>query len=185
MNMSRFFSGFVLATALVTSGNLVQAQSLRPSGVASLGEMGCLAINANRGSGKYNVINDDFSVSLQVLRAVAYLGGGSHRHRPPAAIGTKYSTQVACRLAAPGEEPKLKTLSLTLGIPDSSYLEGYPRLSVYKDGNFTGYKDVRKGELTSWIIDVKNTRSIALEGECVRSNHNECPAIFFFEDILE
>ena len=183
MKISRFFSGFILATALVTSGNLVKAQSRRPPGVASLGEMGCLAINM--GSGKYNVINDDFSVGLQVLRAVAYLGGGSHRHSPPASIGTKRTTQVACRLAAPGEEPRFKTLSLTLGIPDSSYLDGYPRLSVYKDGNFTGYKDVRKGELTSWIIDMKNTRSIALEGECVRSNRNKCPAIFFFEDILE
>lgn len=163
---------------LVVATDLVQAQRRRPPGTASLGEMNCQTIKG----GRYELINQDLSIGLEVFKAVAYLGSWNGN-----VIHANNSTQVACRLAAPGEKPKFKTLTLAFGLPDnrSDYRGSLIRLSIYKDGNFFEYRDVTFGQKMVWPINVTNVRSIALEGECKRSSGGKCPAIYFYQDILE
>ncbi|OCQ91668.1 hypothetical protein BCD67_09170 [Oscillatoriales cyanobacterium USR001] len=166
----------VLTVAVLTlATDLVQAQRRRP-GTASLGEMNCQQIKG----GVYDVINEDIPIGLEIYRAVAYLGNARwmYESRP---------VQVACRLAEPGQKPKFKTLTLAFGLPDSLSKGALVRLSIYKDGNFAGYKDVTAGEKLLWPINVTNVRSIALEGECKRPSErsSECPALYFYQDILE
>lgn len=167
----------VLAVAVLTlATDLVQAQRQRPRGAGSLGEMKCQQIK----EGSYIAINEDIPIGLEIYRAVAYLGNGIF-------IYEKRPAQVACRLATSGEKPRFKTLTLGFGLPDNHpYSKGaLVRLSLYKDGNFFDYKDVTMGEQFIWPINVTNVRSIALESDCRRAQSGTCPALYFFQDILE
>jgi hypothetical protein len=172
----------VLAVVVLTlATDLVQAQRRRPPGTASLGEMNCQGING----GRYEVINEDIPIGLEIFRAVAYLqGSGSY------SIGSQgQSVQVACRLAASGEKPKFRTLNFAFGFSDKHKEDTYRkgslvRLSIYKDGNFAEYRDVTFGQKLVWPINVANVRSIALEAECKRTSQY-CPPLYFYQDILE
>ncbi|MEG4984653.1 hypothetical protein QUB08_02550 [Microcoleus sp. BR0-C5] len=173
--MQRLISGFLTVAVLALATDLVQAQRQRPRGAGSLGEMKCQQIKG----GVYDAINEDIPIGLEIYRAVAYLGNARWIYDRP--------VQVACRLAAPGEKPRFKTLTLAFGLPDNVSKGALVRLSIYKDGNFAGYKDVTFGEKLLWPINVTNVRSIALEGECKRPSErsSSCPAIYFYQDILE
>lgn len=179
--MQRLISGFLTVAVLTLATDLVQAQRRRPPGTASLGEMNCKGINAST----YKVINEDIPIGLEIFRAVAFVG-----NEPNFSIGLQgQSVQVACRLAAPGEKPKFKTLTLGFGFSDNhkddTYRKGaLVRLSIYKDGNFAEYRDVTFGQKLVWPINVTNVRSIALEAECKRTSQN-CPVLYIYQDILE
>jgi hypothetical protein len=179
MNLRRIISSLVVGAVLISTASDVQAQSRRPSGVASLGEMGCQTVASDGG---YNNVNEDIPIGREIFRSVAYMGSswGIDRDNP---------TKVACRLAAVNAAPQFKTLTLSFGLSQNSrYIDGsvIVRLSVYKDGNFYGDQTISKGDKIRWPIDVTNTRSLALETECVRlkQNSTSCPVIWFVEDIL-
>ncbi len=181
-----WLSSLILATLFLDTGNLVYAQARR-SGVSSLGELECQQIT---NGATYKAINRDFSLGFEVFRAVAYLAGNSRFDGVDGVkIEREVGTKVACRLAAPGENPKFKTLTLSIGIPDNNFNANgtVTRLLIYKDGQFYEYKDLTVGQKILWVIDVTNTRSIGLEGQCIRAHKNTgvCPAIYFFEDLLE
>lgn len=182
-----WLSSLILATLFLDTGNLVYAQARRP-GVTSLAELECQQITHRA---TFQAINEDFSIGFEVFRAVAFLAGNSRFQSDKAVnIDREVGTRVACRLAAPGENPRFKTLTLSIGIPDNHYHGdgAVTRLSIYKDGQFYEYKDLTAGQKLLWVIDVTNTRSIGLEGQCIRTSKNtgkSCAAIYFFEDLLE
>jgi hypothetical protein len=182
MKISKVIFGLI-AFAVTFSGNqLVEAQS-RPPGVFSLGEMGCRKIEGRQ----YSSINKDIPIGFEIYRAVGVFGHDSsdsfRRDRP--------TRKTACRLASNGEKPKFKTLTLAVGFDDSNSLSkgSLVRLSIYKDGKPERYIDISKGKKSLVTIDVQNTRSIGLELKCLRkstvSPFDLCPAVYFFEDILE
>ncbi|MDB9476524.1 hypothetical protein [Dolichospermum circinale] len=180
VKLRQLIAGLMTATVLVSSTTPVDAQK-RPVGVGSLGEMSCQGIEY----GRYKATNKDFPIGLQIFRGIAIF---STNHRDW--IGKQETNQVACRLTEAGQKAKYKTLNLAFGIADNNrHAQGsLVRLSIYRDGNFYQYKDVTKGQLLSWPIDVRNVRSIALEAECLRGstiNNNTCPPIIFFEDTLQ
>lgn len=181
-----WLSSLILATLFLDTGNLVYAQARRP-GTTSLAELGCQGSD----NSNYTAANRDFTVGFEVFRAVGYLRvSGFTPDGKSYELGYNGS-RAACRLAAPGETPRFRTLSLAIGIPDDhAYGKGsVSRLSIYKDGQFYEYKDLTAGQKVLWIIDVTNTRSIGLAGECIRPGSawstQGCPAIYFFEDLLE
>ncbi|MEO1374674.1 MAG: hypothetical protein AAFW70_10210 [Cyanobacteria bacterium J06635_10] len=181
MKISQVIFGLI-AFAVTLSGNqLVEAQS-RPPGVFSLGEMGCREIEGNR----YSSINKDIPIGFEIYRAVGVFGHdiGSYFRKDTS------TRKTACRLASNGEKPKFKTLTLAVGFDDSNRFSkgSLARLSIYKDGKPKGYIDISKGKKSLVTIDVQNTRSIGLELKCLRGSSNRnyvCPAVYFFEDILE
>ncbi|MBD2484662.1 hypothetical protein [Planktothrix sp. FACHB-1365] len=183
-----WLSSLILATLFLDTGNLVYAQARRP-GTTSLGELGCQLSNDSN----YFAQNRDLIVGFEVFRAVGYFGESStYSHDGKSYTLDKNGSRAACRLAAPGETPRFKTLSLAIGIPDDhTYRKGsVSRLSIYKDGQFYEYRDLTAGQKVLWIIDVTNTRSIGLEGQCIKIGSTSwgnpgCPAIYFFEDLLE
>jgi hypothetical protein len=182
-----WLSSLILATLFLDTGNLVYAQA-RSSGVSSLAELGCQGSNRSN----YFAANKDFIVGFEVFRAVGYLKTSQGLTPDGKSYTLGYNgSRTACRLASPGETPRFRTLSLAIGIPDDhAYGKGsVSRLSIYKDGQFYEYKDLTAGQKVLWIIDVTNTRSIGLAGECIRPgsawNTQGCPAIYFFEDLLE
>ncbi|WRH65822.1 MAG: hypothetical protein RSE13_18945 [Planktothrix sp. GU0601_MAG3] len=181
-----WLSSLILATLFLDTGNLVYAQARR-SGVTSLAELGCQGSDYSN----YTAANRDFIVGFEVFRSVGYLrrSGGAPDNKSYTLDNN--GSRAACRLAAPGETPRFRTLSLAIGIPDDhAYGKGsVSRLSIYKDGQFYEYKDLTAGQKVLWIIDVTNTRSIGLEGQCIKTGSSwgtqNCPAIYFFEDLLE
>ncbi|GDZ92426.1 hypothetical protein PA905_01210 [Planktothrix agardhii CCAP 1459/11A] len=182
-----WLSSLILATLFLDTGNLVYAQA-RSSGVSSLAELGCQGSNRSN----YFAANKDFIVGFEVFRAVGYLKTSQGLTPDGKSYTLGYNgSRTACRLASPGETPRFRTLSLAIGIPDDhAYGKGsVSRLSIYKDGQFYEYKDLTAGQKVLWIIDVTNTRSIGLAGECIKAgsawNTQGCPAIYFFEDLLE
>lgn len=183
INLRRVICGVVAATLLVSTVADVQAQNRRPAQprIGSLAEMGCRKV---QGNGSYQATNRDVVIGLQIFRAIATMGDGHtwlHKERP---------LQVVCRLAAPNQAPRFRTLSLAFGFSDESSLANgaVARLSIYKDGNFYESQTVAHGDKLRWPnIDIRNTRTLALEAECIgtRNSSVTCPNLYFFEDILE
>ena len=150
----------------------------------SLGQMPCQEV----GKADYDTVNEDVPVGYEIFRAVANLNVAySSDHT----IDTSYSGAIVCRLAGAGERPTFRSLNLAFGISDDNrYAEqSVVRLSIYLDGDFYQYQNVRRGQKYIWPIDVSNARSVALEAECIRGYERRsdtlCSNLFFFEDSLE
>jgi len=173
---------------IATTASAVQAQSRRPPGTASLAEMGCIKTSGARG---YDPIDRDITVGREIFRAVASMGGTNGLFDSYSGIAPREATTSTCRLAEPREIPRFRTLTLSFGLPDNFTINAdgatNVRLSIYLDGEFYDSQDVTQGRQLRWPIDVTGVRSIALEAECIRSASDEryCPALTFFEDILE
>jgi hypothetical protein len=182
---------FVPKTALSQNNN---------NRAVSLAQMECSSLGD---AGRYVPVNMNVTIGRQVFRSVAYLNG----QRPGFMTGrtgvlTGEPAGIACSLASPTERPRFRTLTLAFGFADNGYELDYVgalpntalRLSIYKNGNFYGSQTIRGGDAIRLPIDVANTRSIALEAECLRGGRSftlygngseECPVLYFFEDILE
>jgi hypothetical protein len=184
VKLRQLIAGLMTATVLVSSTTPVDAKK-KTQGVGSLGEMSCQRIE----NGRYEAINEDFPVGLQIFRGVGNF------HSRGDARGFRYinkndTTQVACRITEAGQRSKYKTLTLAFAIADNhKYANGtIVRLSIYRDGNFYKYEDITKGQQFHIPIDVTKIRSIALEAECLRGTSYDkkyCPPIIFFEDSLQ
>ena len=187
INKTRFIHFFLATALLISTASDAQAQNRKKSGVASLGEMGCITV---QGVGGYSSINQDVPVGLEIFRAFAVLGKATSALLDPVVgIPSDKPLQVSCRLAAVNAAPQFKTLNLSFGFSQKSdLLDGsvIVRLAIYKDGNFYGEQTITSGDKLTWPIDIKNTRSLALEAQCVRRKQNadSCPNIWFFEDTL-
>ncbi|MFB8791525.1 MAG: hypothetical protein U7123_22465 [Potamolinea sp.] len=199
MNLGRIISGLVVGAALISTASDVQAQNRRPSRVASLGEMGCQSLSNIVG---YKPVNGDVTIGRQIFRAVAYLDGQAWGFLSGrGGISPDHTAGVACRLSAPNQTPRFRTLTLAFGFADNSEKIDYIRpnastelrLSVYKDGNLYGSQSIRPGDMLRWPIDVRNARSISLEANCIKGgnstsyagNPEVCPVLYFFQDTLQ
>lgn len=179
MKLIKIIAGIVLTSMMLSTNSSPKAQ--RPtSQTASLAQMSCQGINRND---NYSAKNQDVPVGLEMFRAVASLNA----YRYGDWITKEEPVKVVCRLAAAGQSPKYRTLTLAFGLSDKArYLSGSTvRLAIYKDGNLFEYKDITAGEKLLWNIDVSGTRSLAMKATCLRSRNGYCPEIYFFEDILE
>ncbi|MGL4503958.1 MAG: hypothetical protein ACRCU2_33155 [Planktothrix sp.] len=163
-----------LALSLGPSDGLAQVQ--RPTRTSSLGELGCVP---TLGSARYSAINRDVPVGRQMFTAIGILQRNSDLN----------SVDLVCRLAAPNQPSRFKTLTLDFGFSDrsrsSSGSNPSVTLSMYTDGNLYGSQTVTFGDRILWPIDVTNVQSIAIEARCVNSRGGYCPPVFFFEDTLE
>jgi hypothetical protein len=178
MKLRKIIAGIVLTSMMLSTSSSAQAQR-RTSRSSSLAQMSCQGINQ---FDRYSAKNQDIPIGFEMFRAVASLSSGFGN-----LIYKETPVTVVCRLAAAGQSPKYRTLTLAFGLSDKSYYSSGStvRLAIYKDGNLFEYKDITAGEKLLWNIDVSGTRSLAMKAGCLRSPHNNCPEIYFFEDILE
>jgi len=177
MNVRQIVAGIALA-AMVNAADTAQAQN-PVSGTASLTKMPCQNVQ-----GQYSAMNQDISVGLEIVRAVAVLDhavGAIYKNRTPA--------RVVCRLAPADQSPRFRTLRLAFGFRDNDNMASSStiRLTIYKDGNLFEYRDITGGNKLLWNVDVSGTRSLALQASCLRNNSYwpGCPAIYFSEETLE
>lgn len=176
MKLRKIIAGIVLTSMMLSTSSSAQAQ--RRTRTASLGQMSCQGINQRD---NYSANNYDIPIGLEIFRAVGSLSSDWD------AIDKQKPVTVVCRLAAAGQSPRYRTLTLAFGLSDKNNLSSSStvRLEIYKDGNLFEYKDITGGEKLLWNVDVSGTRSLAMKATCLRSRNGFCPSIYFFEDILE
>lgn len=195
MNSRWITSGIVATTFLIYTASDLQAQSRRPAGISSLGEMKCENIDEpglDPGNFKvrYIPMNKDILFGNTVVRAIAYFGkqswlagrGGFGRDKP---------ITLVCQLAQSNQTPKYRNLKLYFGFNalddrEPKYREAVLKFSIYKDGEDypIKYDFLRMGDRLQWDINVTGARYIKLEGECLGYS-NGCTGLYFFQDILE
>jgi hypothetical protein len=180
MALRRRVSGLLAATLLIYTTSDVHAQSRRPPKISSLGEIKCRGV---QDSGFYRAINEEIPIRREIFRAIGIIATYAKWIRKNEPV------ELICQIAALNQTPRFKTLTLSFGFSDdhNNANGATVRLSIYKDGNFYGSQSVSKGDKLRWPVDVKNTRNLAIEAECIstRRESGSCPALYFFEDILE
>jgi hypothetical protein len=183
LKLRQLFSGCLLAVFMASSTTSSSAQT-SGNNTASLGQMPCQNVEDVR----YETTNEDVSIGYEVFRSIGTLYTttyGSHTIFP------SDTGAFVCRLAGAGQRPVYRTLNLAFGLSDDNnrVRESTVRLSVYLDGDFYQYQDVTRGQKYIWPIDVTDTRSVALEIECVRVSRyrgtDACASLVFLEDSLE
>jgi len=110
-------------------------------------------------TGGYWRVAQNISVNRQIFTAVTYMGGIS---KP----GVYFADRVE---NAPYVDNRAQV-----------------RLVIYKDGQRSEEKIVRRGELANLAIDLTNTRSLAIGQECVTTStdSNYCPNLYFMQETL-
>jgi hypothetical protein len=101
-----------------------------------------------------------------------------------------------CRLAQPGETPRFKTLTLSMGYTnsDTRIQYGTVLVTVYKNGNEIGSVSVSPGSPKIWSVDISDTETLGLDFQCIQpdtlsngSESNSCRTehLYFFEATVQ
>ena len=195
MKLLGIFSGAIVAALLISIASDAQAQSRRPSGVASLGEMACEnTTQQGPDLGNFNVryipINREILFGNTAIRAIAYFGtqswlagrGGFDRGS---------SITIVCRLAQSDQTPRFRNLKLAFGFnaldeQQRNYREAVLKFSIYRDGEDYPYisEFLRIGDRQRLDVDIAGVRRIKLQAQCLGYS-NACPGLYFFEDLLQ
>lgn len=152
-----------------------------------LTEAKCLTTTANKSEESLVKGPEDETIGQEVVTAVAYLRGYANR------IYTSVPAGVACRIDSPESSYQFRKLKLTFGVSNTNPNTGTNKdsavvqLTVYRNLQKVGSKEVQRGEKQSWEVDVTNTQNIALEAECVKTKRSGrfCPSIVFTQADLE
>ncbi len=172
MNLRQITSGLAAVVALTSvATDRANAQGLP---VSTLYQLGCIQIE----TGGYWRVAQNISVNRQIFTAVTYMGGIS---KP----GVYFADRVEMVCGLPG----VRGLNLSVAFADNApYVDNRAqvRLVIYKDGQRSEEKIVRRGELANLAIDLTNTRSLAIGQECVTTStdSNYCPNLYFMQETL-
>jgi eukaryotic-like serine/threonine-protein kinase len=155
--------------------------------VVPLTDVKCLTTTANKNSESLVKGPDDVTIGQEVVTAVAILRGNAYTIVPNNPAG------VACLITSPESSSRFRRLRLTFGISNTNRYTGNTnnsavvQLTVYRDRQKVGFKEIKRGEKQFWEVDVTNAQNIALEAECVKPVRNQsfCPSIIFTQADLE
>lgn len=172
MNLRQVMSGLAAAVALSSvATDRANAQGLP---VSTLYQLGCIQIE----TGGYWRVAQNISVNRQIFTAVSYLGGIS---KPGIHLTDK--VEMVCGL------PGVRGMNISFAFADNApYVDNRTqvRLVIYKDGQRSEEKIVRRGELANLAVDLTNTRSLAIGQECVTTSADSdyCPNLYFVQENL-
>jgi hypothetical protein len=195
MNLHGLLPGVVAATLLASTVSDAEAQSRRPSGVASLGEMRCENIDSQGPDyanfrTRYIPINREVLFGDTAIRAIAYFGTQSWLSGR-GGFGGGSSITLVCQLAPSNQRPRFRNLRLAFGFNalderNNSYREAVLKFSIYRDGENYPYMSefLRMGDRQRWNVNVAGIRRIKLEAQCLGYSYS-CPGLYFFEDLLQ
>lgn len=153
----------------------------------SLTEIKCLTTTANRNDESLVKGPTDETIGQEVVTAIAYLRGSSY------GIASDTPAGVACLLSSPDSASRFRKLKLAFGVSNTNPYTGtnddnaVVRLTIYRDRQKIGLKEVKRGEKQFWEVNVTNTQNIALEAECIKTRRYQsfCPSVVFTQADLE
>ncbi len=147
----------------------------------------CLTTTANANDESLIKGPEDVTIGQEVVTAVAVLRGQSNYILKDSAAGA------ACLIAAANSNVQFRKLKLTFGLNNTNTYTGtnddsaVVRLTVYRDKQKFGSKEVKRGDKQFWEVDVANIQNLALEAECIKTRkyNSLCPSVIFTQASLE
>ncbi|MBW4664231.1 MAG: protein kinase [Chroococcus sp. CMT-3BRIN-NPC107] len=152
-----------------------------------LTEVQCSTTSANSNRQSFVESLEDLTIGEATVTAIAELASQNHRNPSNSQIKADTPAGVDCLLNPRDSDNQFNTLKLAFGINDTNkYLSNLSngtkvRLTVYLDRKNIGSKEVTKGEIKTWGLDIADVQNVALEAECIKSSNipKICPALVF------
>jgi eukaryotic-like serine/threonine-protein kinase len=152
-----------------------------------LTEVQCLTTSADANNQSFVESLKDLTIGRATVTAIAELASQNSNNPTSSQIKADVPAGVDCLLNPRDADNQFNTLKLAFGINDTNkYLsnnstETKVRLTIYLDRKNIGSKEVTKGEIKTWGVNVADVQNVALEAECVTSSNipKVCPALVF------
>lgn len=152
-----------------------------------LTEVQCSTTSADSNRQSFVESLKDLTIGAATVTAIAELASQNHRNPSNSQIKADTPAGVDCSLNPRNSDNQFNTLKLAFGINDTNkYLsnlsnETKVRLTVYLDKKNIGSKEVTKGEIKTWGLNIADVQNVALEAECVKNSNipKICPALVF------
>jgi serine/threonine-protein kinase len=152
-----------------------------------LTEVKCSTTSADSNSQSFVESLKNLTIGKATVTAIAELASQNSNNPANSQIKADTPAGVDCLLNPRNGNNQFNTLKLAFGINDTNkYLsnvsaETKVRLTVYLDHKNIGSKEVTKGEIKTWGLNIAEVENVALEAECIESNYvpKICPALVF------
>ena len=152
-----------------------------------LTEVKCSTTSADSNSQSFVESLKNLTIGKATITAIAELASQNSNNPANSQIKADTPAGVDCLLNPRNGNNQFNTLKLAFGINDTNkYLSNVSaetkiRLTVYLDRKNIGSKEVTKGEIKTWRLNITEVENVALEAECIRSNYvpKICPALVF------
>ena len=152
-----------------------------------LTEVKCSTTSADSNSQSFVESLKNLTIGKATVTAIAELASQNSNNPANSQIKADTPAGVDCLLNPRNGNNQFNTLKLAFGINDTNkYLsnvstETKVRLTVYLDRKNIGSKEVTKGEIKTWGLNIAEVKNVALEAECIKSNYvpKVCPALVF------
>ena len=152
-----------------------------------LTEVECSTTSADANSQSFVESLKSLTIGKAPVTAIAELASQNSNNPTNSQIKADIRAGVNCLLNPRDTNNQFSTLKLAFGINDTNkYLSNTNndtklRLTIYLDRKNIGSKEVTKGEIKTWGINVADVQNVALEAECVTSSNipKVCPALVF------
>ena len=173
--------------AKVASPQAPQAPVVQVTEPIPLTEVQCSTTSADSNSQSFVESLRNLTIGQAKVLAIAELGSQNSNNPANSQIKADIPAGVDCLLNPRDTNNQFNTLKLAFGINDTNkYLssvkaETKVRLTVYLDSKNIGSKEVSKGEIETWGLDIANVQNVALQAECIKSHNTPkiCPALVF------
>ncbi len=171
----------------IASPKLTSAPVARVTEPIPLTEVKCSTTSADSNSQSFVESLKNLTIGKATVTAIAELASQNSNNPANSQIKADTPAGVDCLLNPRNGNNQFNTLKLAFGINDTNkYLsnvsaETKVRLTVYLDRKNIGSKEVTKGEIKTWGLNIAEVENVALEAECIESNYvpKICPALVF------
>lgn len=152
-----------------------------------LTEVQCSTTSADANNQSFVESLENLTIGKTTVTAIAELASQNSNNPTNSQIKANVPAGVDCLLNPRDSNNQFNTLKLAFGINDTNkYLSNISagtklRLTVYLDQKSIGSKEVTKGEIKTWGVNIADVQNVALEAECIKSSNvpNVCPALVF------
>ncbi len=152
-----------------------------------LTEVQCSTTSADANNQSFVESLENLTIGRTTVTAIAELASQNSNNPASSQIKAGTPAGVDCLLNPRDSNNQFNTLKLAFGINDTNkYLSNVSagtklRLTVYLDRKSIGSKEVTKGEIQTWGVNIADVQNVALEAECIKSSNipKVCPALVF------
>ncbi len=173
--------------AKLTTPEAISIPSKPATEAIPLTEVKCLTTSADSNHQSFVESLENLTIGRATVTAIAELASQNSRNPTNSQIKADTPAGVDCLLNPRDSNNQFNTLKLAFGINDTNkYLsnvstETKVRLTVYLDRKNIGSKEVTRGEIKTWGVNISDVQNVALEAECIKNSNipKVCPALVF------
>lgn len=152
-----------------------------------LTEVQCSTTSADANNQSFVESLKNLTIGKATVTAIAELASQNSNNPTNSQIKADIPAGVNCLLNPRDANNQFNTLKLAFGINDTNkYLSDGSagttvRLTIHLDKKNIGSKEVSKGEIKTWGLNIADVQNVALEAECIKTTNipKICPALVF------